>query len=243
MSTRDALRPRPPPLRGPSGRSAAPAPAAAPRRNRPSRAGWRGCASATSGRSAAAASRRSPAFAASARLLLRRDGRRRLEDDRRRLELGGRLGQGLQDRLGRRDRRRGVGSERRLRRDGGGADPRQRLARRRRLQVDRRREGPGRTSGSARHAQISRVRVHPKEPGPRLRRGARARLGPNAERGIFRSKDGGKTWDEVLFVEREDGRVRPRHGPDEPAHPLRRLLAGRDGGRGSSSRGGPGSGL
>ena len=74
----------------------------------------------------------------SAHLLLRRDGRGRLEDDRRRLELGGPLRQGFPDRLDRRDRRRRVGSERRLRRHRRGADPRQRLARRRRVQVDRR---------------------------------------------------------------------------------------------------------
>ena len=71
-------------------------------------------------------------------LLHRLDGRRRLEDDRRRRLLGEHLGRLLQARLGRRDRRRGVRPERHLRRHGRGLDPRQRLARRRRLQIHRR---------------------------------------------------------------------------------------------------------
>ena len=50
--------------------------------------------------------------------------------------------------------------------------------------------------------------------------------GPNAERGVFRSNDGGKTWEKVLFVRRQDRRRRPGDGPGQPARALRRLLAG-----------------
>ncbi len=67
--------------------------------------------------------------------------------------------------------------------------------------------------------------------------------GPNAERGVFRSKDGGKTWKKVLFVDDKTGASDLVHGPDEPAHPLRGLLAGRAASRGSSSRAGPAAGL
>ena len=67
------------------------------------------------------------------------DRRRRLEDGRRGRALGAGLRQGLPDGFDRRDRRLRVRSERDLRRHRRGADPRKRLARRRRVQVDRRR--------------------------------------------------------------------------------------------------------
>ena len=99
-------------------------------------------------------------------------------------DLAQRLGRLLQDRGGRRDRRLGVRPERDLRRHGRDGDPRQRLARRRRLQVDRRRQDLAQ-HGAARHAATSaRSQIHPTQPGPRLRRGARPRLG--AERGARR---------------------------------------------------------
>ncbi len=60
------------------------------------------------------------------------------------------------------------------------------------------------------------------------------RSGPNPERGVFRSKDGGKTWEKVLFVDDKTGAVDLVDGPDEPARPLRRLLAGRTASRGRS---------
>ena len=45
---------------------------------------------------------------------------------------------------------------------------------------------------------------------------------PNPERGVFRSKDGGKTWDEDAVPRRQDRRRRSRHGPEEPGGALRR---------------------
>ncbi len=48
--------------------------------------------------------------------------------------------------------------------------------------------------------QISRVRVHPKDPNLVYVAALGHVWGPNAERGVFRSKDGGKTWEKVLFV-------------------------------------------
>ena len=72
-------------------------------------------------------------------------------------------------------------------------DPRQRLARRRRLQVHRRRARPGRTSAWRDTRHIGKVRVHPHEPRPRLRRGARPRL--RAERGARRLPLDGRRQD------------------------------------------------
>ena len=38
---------------------------------------------------------------------------------------------------------------------------------------------------------------------------------PNADRGVFRSTDGGKTWEKVLFRDDKTGRDRPRDRSEE----------------------------
>jgi photosystem II stability/assembly factor-like uncharacterized protein len=53
--------------------------------------------------------------------------------------------------------------------------------------------------------QISRVRVHPKSADLVYVAAQGHVWGSNPERGIFRSKDGGKTWDKVLFVSDKTG--------------------------------------
>ena len=53
--------------------------------------------------------------------------------------------------------------------------------------------------------QISRVRVHPKNPDLVYVAALGHVWGPNPDRGIFRSKDGGKTWEKVLFVSEKTG--------------------------------------
>jgi len=47
--------------------------------------------------------------------------------------------------------------------------------------------------------QISRVRVHPKNPDVVYVAAQGAFWGPNPERGVFKSTDGGKSWNRVLF--------------------------------------------
>lgn len=47
--------------------------------------------------------------------------------------------------------------------------------------------------------QISRIRVHPKNPDIVYVAAQGHVWAPNADRGIFRSKDGGKTWQKILF--------------------------------------------
>src|SRR5712692_102485 len=47
--------------------------------------------------------------------------------------------------------------------------------------------------------QISRIRVHPKNPDIGYVAAQGHVWGPNQQRGVFRSKDGGKTWEKVLF--------------------------------------------
>jgi photosystem II stability/assembly factor-like uncharacterized protein len=47
--------------------------------------------------------------------------------------------------------------------------------------------------------QISRIRVHPKNPDIVYVAAQGHVWGPNDQRGVFRSKDGGKTWEKVLY--------------------------------------------
>ena len=162
---------------------------------------------------------------AAAHVLLRRHGRRRLEDDGRRLELGDRLRQVLQDGLRRRARRRSLRPERDLRRHGRRLHPRQHVGRRRRLEVDRRRQDVGVRRPRGHAADPARARP-PGEPGPRLRRGARPHVGPEPRPRDLPLDGRRQDLEEGPLRRREDRRVRPRHGRDEPAHPLGGLLAG-----------------
>ena len=132
--------------------------------------------------------------------------RRRVEDRRRRAQLGQRLRRLLQDAVGRRHRRRAVESERRLRRHGRGVLPRQRLVRRRRLQVDRRRQDVDARSGSRPRGR-SAVCSPSDQSRHRLRRGARRRLG--AEPRARRLPHAGRRqdWQKVLFGSENAGAI------------------------------------
>ena len=122
-----------------------------------------------------------------AHLLLRLDGRRRLEDARRRRDVEERLGRLLRDGLGRRARGGRVRPECPLRRHGRDDDSRQCRARRRRLQST----DAGATwthCGLAETRHIARVRVHPRDPDLVYVAAFGHVCGPNAERGVYRSR-------------------------------------------------------
>ena len=53
--------------------------------------------------------------------------------------------------------------------------------------------------------QISRVRIDPKDPNNVFVAALGHLWGPNDERGIFRSHDGGKTWQKILYKDRDTG--------------------------------------
>jgi len=55
--------------------------------------------------------------------------------------------------------------------------------------------------------QIGRVRVHPRDPDLVYVAVFGHAFGPNPERGVFRSKNGGMTWEKVLFVSEKAGAV------------------------------------
>ena len=92
--------------------------------------------------------------------------------------------------------------------------------------------------------QVHRPHLHPPDQSrPRLCRGAGRRLRP--QRGARRLPLEGRRQElgEDPLPQRRRGRDRPHDGPEQPAHPVR-LASGRRGATsGTSSSGGPGSGL
>ena len=98
---------------------------------------------------------------------------------------------------------------------GEAADPGQRLARRRRLEVHRRRAllEERRTEGHA----ADRADPDPSDEPDIVYVAALGHVwGPNPERGIFRSRDGGKTWTKVLFVDEKTGASDLSMDPNNP---------------------------
>ncbi|MEP6925154.1 MAG: glycosyl hydrolase [Pyrinomonadaceae bacterium] len=55
--------------------------------------------------------------------------------------------------------------------------------------------------------QISRIRIHPKDPNMVYVAAIGHLWGANNERGVFRSKDGGKTWEKILFRDDKTGAI------------------------------------
>jgi photosystem II stability/assembly factor-like uncharacterized protein len=63
---------------------------------------------------------------------------------------------------------------------------------------------------------IGQVRVHPQNPDLVYVAALGHAFGPNAERGVFRSKDGGARWEKVLFVDDKTGAVDLAMDPSNP---------------------------
>ncbi|MGH7600773.1 MAG: WD40/YVTN/BNR-like repeat-containing protein, partial [bacterium] len=55
--------------------------------------------------------------------------------------------------------------------------------------------------------QIGRIRIHPQNPDLVYVAALGHIFGPNTERGVFRSKDGGKTWEKILYKDDKSGAV------------------------------------
>jgi photosystem II stability/assembly factor-like uncharacterized protein len=61
-----------------------------------------------------------------------------------------------------------------------------------------------------------KVIVHPKDPNT-VYVGALGRLyGPSEDRGLFKTTDGGKTWDKILYVDNKTGVIDMRMDPTDP---------------------------
>ena len=71
-------------------------------------------------------------------------------------------------------------------------------------------------SGLSDAGQIPRLRVHPEDPNLVYAAVLGHTFGPNDQRGVFRSKDGGKTWQRVLFASRDAGAVDLAMDPTNP---------------------------
>jgi photosystem II stability/assembly factor-like uncharacterized protein len=63
---------------------------------------------------------------------------------------------------------------------------------------------------------VSRIRVHPTNPDVVYAAVLGHAYGPNPERGVFRSKDGGKNWERVLFRNEETGAIDLSIDPKNP---------------------------
>jgi photosystem II stability/assembly factor-like uncharacterized protein len=64
--------------------------------------------------------------------------------------------------------------------------------------------------------QIGRVRVHPRDPDLVYVAALGHTFGRNAERGVFRSRDGGRTWRKVLYVDDTTGAIDLDMDPANP---------------------------
>ncbi|WP_075604051.1 VPS10 domain-containing protein [Saccharicrinis aurantiacus] len=63
---------------------------------------------------------------------------------------------------------------------------------------------------------ISQVRVHPKNPDVVFVGAFGDAFGPNEDRGVYRTKDGGKTWEQVLFKSEKAGVIDLVMNPSNP---------------------------
>ena len=96
--------------------------------------------------------------------------------------------------------------------------------------------------GLAETHQISRVRIHPRDADLAYVAALGHVYGPNADRGVFRTKDGGKTWEKILFRNNGTGAIDLALDPSNPRVLYAALWeAGRT--PYSLTSGGPGSGL
>src|SRR5437588_10265875 len=64
--------------------------------------------------------------------------------------------------------------------------------------------------------QLARIRVHPSNADLIYVAALGHAFGPNDMRGVYRSRDGGKNWERVLFVNRDSGAVDLNMDPSNP---------------------------
>ena len=100
--------------------------------------------------------------------------------------------------------------ERRLGRHRREQQPAQRRLRRRRLQVDRRRQDAGRTSASRTSEHIGKILIDPRDSNIVYVAAQGPLWAPGGDRGLYKTTDGGKTWNEGPHDQREHRRHRRR---------------------------------
>jgi photosystem II stability/assembly factor-like uncharacterized protein len=77
--------------------------------------------------------------------------------------------------------------------------------------------------------QVGRLVVHPTDPDTVLVAGMGHPYGPNEERGVFRTSDGGRTWEKVLYVNRNTGASQVEFDPVDPRTAYAALWEHREG--------------
>jgi photosystem II stability/assembly factor-like uncharacterized protein len=70
--------------------------------------------------------------------------------------------------------------------------------------------------GLADTRHIARIRVHPHDPDTVYVAALGHAFGPNQERGVFRSRDGGRSWEKVLFRDEKTGAIDLSIDPNNP---------------------------
>ncbi len=91
--------------------------------------------------------------------------------------------------------------------------------------------------------QVGRIVVHPTNPDVVFVAGMGHPYGPNDERGVFRTRDGGRTWEKVLFVDRNTGANQVEFDPADPTTVYAALWEHREGPWENGSFSGRNSGL
>ena len=70
--------------------------------------------------------------------------------------------------------------------------------------------------GLAETRHVGRIVVHPDNPDIAYVAGGGRLWGPNPERGLYRTHDGGRNWERVLFIDEDTGVVDVSFAPDNP---------------------------
>lgn len=91
--------------------------------------------------------------------------------------------------------------------------------------------------------QVGRLVVHPTDPNIVFVAGMGHPYGPNEERGVFRTTDGGKTWTKVLSIDQNTGANQVEFDPKEPSTVYAALWSHREGPWENGSFSGKTSGL
>ncbi len=70
--------------------------------------------------------------------------------------------------------------------------------------------------GLEKTGQIGAVEIHPEDPNTVYVAAIGDAFAPNPERGVYRTTDGGKSWEKILFVSEKTGAVDLEFAPDDP---------------------------
>ena len=89
---------------------------------------------------------------------------------------------------------------------------------------------------------IGRILIHPRNPDVVYVAAVGDLWGPNEERGVFRTRDGGESWEKVLYIDEDTGAIDLAMDPGDPNTIFAAMYQRRRTGWGFNG-GGPGSGL